>query len=190
MIKNPADFILSTTKALNMEVPTPLTPKYRAWLKMAEPLIALQMQIFNPPDVAGWPAYYQEPLFYRQWTNSVTLPLRMLITDALSTVGYPIGGGVTLKIDVLALLTTLDDPSDPNALIDEFSAILFPQPITEIQKGYLKDVLIPGLPDFEWTVEYYDYLAHPADPAFYGPVELKLRLLLRAMLNMPEFYLS
>ncbi|MDV7398550.1 hypothetical protein RZS08_44505, partial [Arthrospira platensis SPKY1] len=73
---------------------------------------------------------------------------------------------------------------------DELSAILFPQPITENQKNYLKDVLIPGLPDFEWTVEYYDYLAHPTDPAFYGPVELKLRLLLRAMLNMPEFYLS
>ena len=190
MIKNPVDFILTSSKSLDMEVPTNLSGQYRSWLKMAEPLIALQMQIFNPPDVAGWKAYYQEPLFYRQWINSVTLPFRMLITDALSTIGYNIGAGITLKIDVLALVATFDDPSDPNALIDEFSQILFPQPITNNQKTYLKDVLIPGLPDFEWTVEYLDYLSDPTNPAFSGPVELKLRFLLKAMMNMPEFYLS
>ncbi|MBK7408350.1 MAG: DUF1800 domain-containing protein [Saprospirales bacterium] len=190
MIKNPVDFLMTSSKTLNLEVPTTLANQYRAWLKMAEPLFALQMQIFNPPDVAGWKAYYPEPLFYRQWINSVTLPFRMVITDALSTVGYPIGGGVTLKIDVLAVVTTFNDPTDPNHLIEEFSKILFPQPITENQQTYLKEILIPGLPDFEWTVEYSDYLADPTNPVYSGPVELKLRLLLRAMMNMPEFYLS
>lgn len=190
MIKNPVDFVMTSTRTLDMDVPTALGSQYRVWLKMAEPLFALQMQIFNPPEVAGWKAYYQEPLFYRNWINSVTLPFRMLITDALSTVGIGVGGGVTIKIDVLTLITTFDDPTDPNNLIDEFSKILFPQPITLNQRDFLKNVLIPGLPDYEWTVEYYDYLADPGNPAVSGPVELKLRLLLKAMMNMPEFYLS
>jgi uncharacterized protein (DUF1800 family) len=190
MIKNPVDFILSSTKSLDVQVPAQLGAQYRAWIKMAEPLVVLQMQVFNPPEVAGWKAYYQSPSYYRNWINSVTLPFRMLITDALSIVGIEIGGNNFLKIDVLQLVATLDDPTDPNKLIDELSVILFPQPITANQKVYLKNVLIPGLPDFEWTVEYLDYLADPTNAALAGAVEFKLRLLLRSMMNMPEFYLS
>ena len=190
MIKNPVDFMLTATKTVDMEVPDDLFGQYRSWLKLAEPLVLLQMQVFNPPGVAGWSAYYQEPLFYRQWINSVTLPYRMIITDALSTVGYNIGAGITLKIDVLGLVASLDDPMDPNHLIEEFTKILFPQPITENQLGFLKEVLIPGLPDFEWTLEYSNYLSDPTNPVYAAAVDLKLRLLLKAMLNMPEFYLS
>ena len=190
MIKNPVDFTMSSTKTVDLELPTDLAPKYRMWLKMAEPLILLQMQIFNPPDVAGWKAYYQEPLYYRTWINSVTLPFRMLITDALSITGINVPGAGTIKIDVLALAATLDDPSDPNKMIDDLTRILFPQPITANQKVYLKNILLPGLPDYEWTIEYNDYLDDPTNPALSGPVELQLRLLLRAMFNMPEFYLS
>jgi hypothetical protein len=51
-------------------------------------------------------------------------------------------------------------------------------------------VLIPGLPDYEWTVEYTDYLNNPSDPTLAAAVETKLRNLLVAMLSMPEFYLS
>ncbi|MBK7336594.1 MAG: DUF1800 domain-containing protein [Saprospirales bacterium] len=190
MIKNPVDFVLTASKTVDMPIPANLNGQYRAWLKMAEPLSLLQMQIFNPPDVAGWKAYYQEPLFYRTWINSVTLPYRMQITDGVTTTGISAGGGVTLKIDVLALAATLDDPADPNQLIDDLSKILLPQPITENQKTFLKNILLPGLPDYEWTIEYADYLADPTNPVYYGPIELQLRLLLKAMMNLPEFYLS
>jgi uncharacterized protein (DUF1800 family) len=191
MIKNPVDYLMSVSKTVDMPLPTGLNGQYRAWLKMAEPLFLLQMQIFNPPDVAGWKAYYQEPLFYRHWINSVTLPYRMLISDALTITGIPVQGlANSLKIDVLALAASLDNPSDPNALVEELSKILFPQPLTANQYAYLKEVLIPGLPDFEWTIEYADYLADPTNPVFSVPVEFKLRFLLKAMMNMPEFQLS
>jgi len=190
MIKNPVDFLLTASKTLDLQVPSELSAKYLIWLKMAEPLILLQMQIFNPPDVAGWKAYYQEPLFYRTWINSVTLPFRMIITDAVSTIGINVPGAGVIKIDPLALAATMDDPSDPNKLIDDLCIVLYPQPITENQKTYLKGVLLPGLPDYEWTIEYVAYLNDPTNPNLAGPVEYQLRLLLKAMMNMPEFYLS
>jgi hypothetical protein len=50
--------------------------------------------------------------------------------------------------------------------------------------------LIPGLPDFEWTVEYGDYVNDPTNEDLAMGVENKLRNLLTAMLTMPEYYLS
>ena len=54
-------------------------------------------------------------------------------------------------------------------------------------KRQLKDVLIPGLPDFEWTVEYSDYLADPSNQALEESVENKLKSLFSVMVRMSEF---
>ena len=34
----------------------------------------MQQQLFQPPDVSGWPSYYQEPMHYELWVNSNSLP--------------------------------------------------------------------------------------------------------------------
>ena len=54
---------------------------------------------------------------------------------------------------------------------------------------FLKEILIPGLPDYEWTIEYGEYLGDPTDPDKKDGVEGKLQALFEAMLKMPEFYL-
>ena len=51
----------------------------------------------------------------------------------------------------------------------------------------LKEFLIQGLPDFEWTVEYSTYLANPSDIGLQSSVESKLRNLIGTMVQMPEF---
>jgi hypothetical protein len=149
----------------------------------------LQMQYYFPPSVAGWKAYYQEPLYYRTWINSTTLQYRFGYTDVLSTVGY-VFGSQRLVIDALNFITTIDNPYDPNDVVLEFAKILFPQPITDGQVTALKEILVPGLPDFEWTVEYGEYAADPDNSDLALSIEVKLRNLLRTMLTMPEFYLS
>ncbi|MCB0640957.1 MAG: DUF1800 domain-containing protein, partial [Phaeodactylibacter sp.] len=189
MIKNPVDFLASILKPTEVQMPDPLFQQYSAWLAIAQTLPAMQMEIYNPPDVAGWKAYYQEPLFYRTWINSVTLPYRMSATDLMTTTGFMIGTN-QVRIDVLTFVFTLDNPYDPNDLIDEWVAIFFPQPITDNQRTFLKEALIPGLPDFEWTVEFTDYASAPTNSALAAAVETKLRNLLKAMMSMPEFYLS
>ena len=190
MIKNPVDFIMSVLKPTEVAWPQDLEQRYRLWwqnFRIALPL--MQMVIFDPPSVAGWKAYYQEPVFYRNWINSSTLTIRMYYTAIMATQGISTAG-VNAKIDILSLVSTLDDPFDPNNLIEEMSRILMPQPLTASQKTFLKTVLIPGLPDFEWTVEYSDHVNNPDDPNLAAAVESKLRNMLVVMLSLPEFYLS
>lgn len=190
LIKNPLDFVISTVKQTETVFPTNLAAQYAAWLLLFRNAQNMQMEYFNPPDVAGWKAYYQEPAYYRIWINASTLPPRMTYTNTLSGNGYGIGGGLRLKINVLDFIKTLDDPYDPNKVVTDFAKILFPQPLSESQIIALKEVLIPGLPDYEWGIEYTDYEANPMDTQLARAVEEKLRDLLSAMLAMPEFYLS
>ena len=191
MIKNPLDFVAGMFHQFDIEVPeTPLALQYGIWVNVNRITGPLQMEYYGVPSVAGWPAYYQEPGYYKMWINSVTLPLRIDISDGLSTVGFPIGRNFRLRIDALAFLETIEQPDDPNSVIAEFAKILFTHEVTDDQHKYLKEILIPGLPDYEWTVEYGEYKSDPQNSDLRESIELKVRSLLKAMLSMPEYQLS
>ena len=64
---------------------------------------------------------------------------------------------------------------------------MFNYAITAEQVSALKEILIPGLPDFEWTVEYSDYLADPTNTALAFSVDKKLRDVIAVMVQMSEF---
>lgn len=189
MIKNPLDFMFSIMKQTEVQLPEALAPYYTHLYRFHIFTNPMQMVFLDPPNVAGWKAYYQEPSYYRIWINASTLPTRMLLSDTLATTGVN-AMGTNVKIDVLQLITTLEDPLDVNALINELAMLLFPQPITDGQLDALKEVLIPGLPDYEWSLEYGNYLSDPDNIELASAVETKLRNLIRVMLSMPEFYLS
>lgn len=67
--------------------------------------------------------------------------------------------------------------------------LLFPQEISEKQFVLLKDVLIPGLPDYEWSIELGDYLASPTAD-LEKSIRNKLHTLLKSMMSMPEYFLA
>lgn len=189
MIKNPIDFIAGMFRQFEVTIEGNLNQNYRNFKRIDDATINLQMTYFEPPNVAGWKAYYQAPAFYQSWISSATLVPRMQYTDLLATTGYQFSGQHII-IDVLAFAAKIENGTDPNVLIDEFSKVLFPQPISPTQKAALKEALIPGLPDFEWTVEYGDYLAEPDNQDLKTGAENRLRALIKAMLAMPEYYLS
>ena len=189
MIKNPMDFAVGILKQFEVALPEALNPKYRIWANIYGLLGLMQMEYYNPPSVAGWKAYYQEPLFYRTWISAATLKVRMDYTNVLATFGFVVGGQ-NISIDVLELITTLDNPYDPNAVVAELASFVMPQALTDGQLAALKEVLIPGLPDFEWTVEYGEYAADPENSDLALSVELKLRTLVRSIVSMAEYYLS
>ncbi len=151
----------------------------------------MEQGIYDHPDVAGWKAYYQEPLFDRVWVNNVMLPKRQAFMEALVKGGTVNVGGSNVNfvaiIPVLLITIGITNASDPNVLIDTFAERMFNYPITTAQRTALKDFLIPGLPDFEWTVEYNSLLANPTDTALQQSVNLKLQNLVAAMCQMAEF---
>jgi uncharacterized protein (DUF1800 family) len=192
MIKNPVDFTIGVFKQFEIDLSIAnLSQHYRAlYQTFNKHITPMQMPYYDPPNVAGWKAFYQEPVFYRDWINAVTLPIRQNFTDLILTTGIATGQGYSAKVDLLTFVSKLDSPDIADELIDQLVATLFPQPITTAQHDYLKGILLPGLPDYEWTVEYTDYLDNPNNVNLANAVKSKLTALLKAMLSMPEFHLS
>ena len=190
MIKSPVDFTASCLKTFEVEIDLNLNLTYSLWFGLHALNATLQQDVFNPPSVAGWKAYYQDPIYYRNWINSVTLPIRRQMTDGVSIGLIPVGGNRPLGIDVLKIVDRDPFAADPNLMIETLVKLALPWPLTALQLDYLKEVLIPGLPDFEWTVEYGAYKADPNDDAKRLAVENRLRALFVAILGLPEFQLQ
>jgi uncharacterized protein (DUF1800 family) len=189
MIKSPLDLTVGMVREFDMAIPAAdLAQEYTFLLYLVTQASAMQQYLGQPPDVAGWPAYYQSPQYYELWINSDTLPRRTRLSNLFARTGYTTGGA-TLIIDPLAFAAGLTMPEEPNRLIDELCEYLYALPLTAGQKAFLKNTLIPGLPDYEWTVEWMDYVNEPANPLKAAPVKTKLQTLLSTMMQMPEYQL-
>ncbi|HTK82571.1 MAG TPA: DUF1800 family protein, partial [Bacteroidota bacterium] len=191
MIKNPAEVSVGTCRLFSVQFPDPAdyVTQYDHWKYLRTQAAGMQQDIGDPPNVAGWQAYYQVPQFYEIWINSDTLPKRTKFTDTLLTPGYK-KDGFTLVIDPLAFVLQVSDASNPNIIVSEFAQLLFPVAITDNQKAFLKNTLIPGLPDYEWTSEWNAYLADPGNATKKTAVKSKLQELLSFMMSMAEYQLT
>ncbi|HFB99928.1 MAG TPA: DUF1800 family protein, partial [Phaeodactylibacter sp.] len=185
MITHPIDYLFKMVNTFELALPTNLFEEYNVLRKLFTTIEPLEMVMYYHPNVAGWKAFYQAPQFYKTWINAVTLPIRMDFSDKITN-GYNFAG-FHIQLNVLDFAASLDNPADPNDLINEMASILFAQPLTLEQVDALKDILIPGLPDFEWNVEYSDYIS--GNVALEPAIENQLQALIKTMLKMPEFYL-
>ena len=192
MIKSPIDLILSATKSLLFSAPTSsINEEYEFALILYLATSDIGQSIFHHPDVAGWKAYYQKPLYYKTWVNNYLLPKRLEYCKVLVT------GGILLidkksytvppLVPVLLIVSSITAAEDPIILIRSLANQLFNYEISQNQIDSLKDILIPGLPDFEWTIEYLDYLEDPSDNDLRTSIENKLRNLIGTMVQMSEF---
>ena len=192
LIKNPIDFTVSTLRQFEVEFPDELNlvAQYRHWLFTFTQAREQQMELFNPPSVAGWPAYYQVPSFHEMWISSVTLPARSSTTRRYNLEnGYRTTGFSTL-IKPLEFVENFSNPANPDVLIKEMTELLLPQPLYPEQLDYLKEVLIPGLPNYEWTDEYNEFLSNFNDINLRASLTNKLRLLIDAIMSLAEYHLS
>lgn len=192
MVKSPIDLLLSTTQSLLLKAPTSSVNEqydfaYVIFLICSE----LEQSVYNHPDVAGWKAYYQEPLYYKTWINNYLLPKRLDYCKALVAGGQISIGQASWTIPplvpVLEVVAEINDAHEPNLLIHELANRMFNYSISQGQVTDLKEILIPGLPDFEWTVEYLQYLDDPSDVGLRNSVQNKLRNLIGTMVQMSEF---
>ena len=192
LIKSPIDLIFSATKSLLVTPPnSSTTEKYRYALTLNTICIELEQSIFHHPNVAGWKAYYQNPLFDKTWVNNLLLPKRLnfcnLFLEGGSFIVDSQNYNIQSIIPVLDIAASINNAIDPDVLIVELANRLYNNSINQNQINNLKDVLIPGLPDFEWTSEYGNFLNNPSDNNLKASIENKLRKLLAVMMQMSEF---
>lgn len=129
MIKHPYDFIMSVVKPLGVKIAGRIDQQYDSWYTLFSAAKQMQMEYFFIPEVAGWLAYYRQPLYYRNWINANTLPVRMDLINRLVRGGIsPFGGnGERMRIDVLGIVSNLSNPLDPNVLIEDLAVLLLPK---------------------------------------------------------------
>jgi len=186
-IKNPIDYVASTIKQLRINLGDEPLAKYPILVRLAGFSDLLQMAYFYAPSVSGWKAYYQPPLFYRDWINSATLSNRLFFAAAM-LLGIRVNEE-RLEADLLSILENIDRANDPNILIESLTNFYYPKSITNEQKDYLKSLLIPGLPDYEWTVEYDLFRSNPDDEGLRAAILLRLKAFFYGLLSLPEYQL-
>lgn len=191
VIKNPLDHILAACRQYAVIFPAAAdgaAKQYGMWNYLVGQAATLQQSPGDPPDVSGWHAYYQDPEYYELWINSDTLPKRSGWSTRMVTSGYSTAGAKII-IDPIAFVRTLSNPGDPNVIINESVQFLFAGPVTDNQKAFLKNVLIPGLPDYEWGTEWAAYIADTTNTTNLNAVMSKLTALFNFMMQMPEYEL-
>jgi uncharacterized protein (DUF1800 family) len=193
MIKTPCDIVMGTQRTFTVAdvQPPELQKQNWAWRTLRRTAATMGMDLMNPPNVAGWAAYWQEPVYHELWINADTLQKRVKYTNDLTFDGFQLDEAYGKSyIDPFEITGWVSDPSDPNKLIAEVSRILYPIDLDATQLAAFKSILIPGLPDYEWTSEWNSYKSQPGDPTAQKAVEDRLRALLKFMLAMAEYQLS
>jgi hypothetical protein len=150
-----------------------------------------QQSLLDPPNVAGWPSYYQGPQYYELWINSDTLPKRNQLTDLMVYVGYK-RGGQSMIIDSVAFASQFGaDAADPNKLVDNTLEILYAIDVNQTRKDFIKGILLSGqAQDFYWTDIWNDYKSDPNDANKKKMVEDRLKAMHKYLMNLAEYQLS
>lgn len=193
IIKNPAELIAGMIRQFNVQLPGAdnAVMQYKTWIELADLMEDLDMNIGDPPAVAGWPAYYQMPQYHELWINSDTLSNRNSLTDnLLSTTGHS-NNDVVLKLDYLKFTAQLSDPGNPDKLIAESTKLLSPVQFDTLQSVYVKkQFLLSGQnDDGYWTDAWKQYIAKPNDQVTKSQVDTRLQRYYMYLMSRAEFQL-
>lgn len=194
LIKSPVDTVIGLIREFGIVFPnaqTQFTDAYVMFNYIKTWFSSMNQDIGDPPDVSGWPAYYQEPQFHELWINADTLPKRNQFTDTMVNTGYT-RNGKKIMIDVVAFTKTLSSPSDPNLLIDEALSILYRVPVSSVSRNLIKQQILLSnqTQDHYWTNAWLAYIADPTNSSNYTIVNTRLKSFYQYLMNLAEYQLS
>jgi len=193
LIKSPADAVAGLCREFGVVFPdaTDITGSYYMWQYLQGVIKTLQQDPGDPPSVAGWPAYYQQPQYHELWINSDTLPKRNQFSDTMNGNGYT-RSGKNIKINHAIFAQSMPNPGDPNLLIEDSIKYLLPLPLTQASRDQLKkDILLSGqTTDGYWTTAWNTYINNPGDTANANIVKTRLASLYQYLLRLAEYQLS
>ncbi|MEQ9300709.1 MAG: DUF1800 family protein [Cyclobacteriaceae bacterium] len=185
-IKNPADFTLGYWKAMDLPMDEPDSPAaFTVQSGLLWQMSQIGMEIGDPPNVAGWPAYYQAPQFDKSWITTDSITNRAVQTDSLIFWGFYVSEDRQINVDLLAFLEQLNRPDDINLMLAEVSQLLLGIPLTQGQIDTLKGILLSGQQNDDYwntawilyqqdknNVEYQNVLLNRLRPAFQQLLQL------------------
>ncbi len=199
LIKSPVELNLQAISFFGIEVPKPDAaglPDYtRFYLQgiIMRTFEQANMPLFFPPDVAGYPGYFQNPDFHRQWFNASTIVARykmpaMLLSGKL-TIGSSADDPLGVKLDIADWIKSsgvISDATDPYVLVQDMLQYLLPEAVDTDRFNYFYDIVfLDMLPPGDWTYEWQTYLNTGNDTE----VKIPLERLVNAILYSAEYQL-
>jgi uncharacterized protein (DUF1800 family) len=191
-IRTPLDYIVGTFRNFEIDIPSSLTDqeKYAIWRTIHYYASTLNLSVGQPPNVAGWPAFYQTPEFHEIWINSTTLPRRQAFTDMMLNGGFTAGTSAQIQIDYLTYTANFANAGDPDALIDFYVKMLLGLPISVAHHNTIKSILLSGqTQNYYWTNAWNAYVANP-NVANTNIVRQRIRQVLIELTRLAEHHLS
>ena len=188
-IRSPLDFLLGTFIGLGAVSPSPTADRKNYDILTSNLLRRgrnMEMEVLEQPTVFGWRPYYDTG-FYKIWISGTTLGLRGEYSDLL--VRGSTGQG--LQTDVVNWARFVSNPGDPVVLVREVWALLMAvEPTPEQVDNLVDDVFLDGIPRYEWTEIWNNYVANPKDNAAFNNAKTRLVSLLTYLLRLAEYQLS
>jgi len=192
-IKSPIDLVVGGVREFGTVFPaaTDYATNYLMWSWLQTNAANMQQNIGDPPDVSGWKAYYQEPLFYEIWINSDTLPKRNQYTDTMIINGYT-RNSITIRFDAIEFAKGMSKPGDPNLLLADVLKYLYRISLSAATIAQIKkDILLSGqAQDHYWTDAWDAYTANPTNAMAMTTVRTRLRNLFQYLMNLAEYQLA
>jgi uncharacterized protein (DUF1800 family) len=192
VIKTPADLVIGSMREFSVSMPlaSDWDTSYGHWNTLYSLMNNQGLNLHDPPNVAGMPAYYQEPLFHEIWISSDSLPKRNQFTDIMTNSGYT-RNTFKMQFDFIAFAKTLPNPGNPNDLIDDTIKRIYRISVSPQVKQQMKTQLLLSNQqyDYYWTNAWADYIANPI-VANYNIVNTRLKDLFRYLMNLSEYQLS
>ncbi|MBK9059540.1 MAG: DUF1800 family protein [Flavobacteriales bacterium] len=173
MITSPTDFIIGTLRELELPMPTTaqFEAQYYIWNSIFSLLYATGQAVSEPPNVAGWVAYYQAPVYDGIWMDTASYVYRLYTYQVITYLGLstpnnlyqPQSRNLQLTIDLIALTQQFTTPEDPNALVAQAAELLFRVDVSQQVKDQLKTnyLLFGQQSDHYWTDAYLIDVADP-----------------------------
>ena len=202
MIKAPVDFVIGGLREFNFVMPVSQQTylyQYPLWANFYNQMKSMGQDIGAPPNVAGWPAYYQIPQWHELWINADTYPKRKkhsdnMINPTINSGGYVVNS-IRYKIDPVAFADKFgNDAGDPNLIIERALELMLSVPLSSQKKEKAKiEILLSNqTSDYYWTNAWTAWKNNPdqvANLSNYTIVYSRLATLFKYIMSLPEYQL-
>lgn len=184
-IKSPMDLIIGFCRESNITQPlsTDIDTSHKFYSDLYYTAGIAQQMIGDPPNVAGWSAYYQVPQFYQIWVNSDTLPKRINFTT------WMMYGGYNNAFSPINFAEQMNNPADPDALLDQALESMYIFDINSTTKFNIKNLILLNSLNLNsyWTTAWNDYKADPTNATKKAVVNSRLLNLVLYLTQSPHY---
>lgn len=189
IIKSPIDFMIALIREFDLKNdPADIEPTGPMKVPFWAAYMAGKMdqEIGSPPTVAGWPAYYEYPLYDKEWLTSGIFGQAAWI-DRVTSLDRS-DPEQTIHLDLISFVRSLAHPADAVQWLAETADLLYALPPGEEPMKYLQKLAdtshsYPG----SWSEVWTRYIAATDNEALATEIKKRLRDIFQNLLTYPEY---